>query len=47
MFGGGYPQGYECAVNIPRMIIENINRNANENVIGRHDEEIYMIKYNE
>jgi len=29
------------------MIIENINRNANENAIGRYDGEIYMIKYNE
>ena len=46
-FGGGYPHGYECGVNIPKMIIENINGNANENVIGKYDEGIYMMKFNE
>jgi len=46
-FGGGYPHGYECGVNIPRMIIENIMGNINENVIGEYEEGIYMMKYND
>ena len=46
-FGGGYPHAYECGVNVPRMIVNNIVDVANENVIGKYDEEIYMIKYNE
>jgi len=46
-FGGGYPHGYECGVNIPRMIIENINGNENKEVIGNYEEGIYMMKYNE
>ena len=46
-FGGGYPHGYECGVNIPKMIIENIMGNINENVIGEYEEGIYMMKYNE
>ncbi|HFL3828498.1 TPA: ATP-grasp domain-containing protein [Clostridioides difficile] len=46
-FGGGYPHGYECGVNIPKMIIENVIRNENEDVIGEYEEGIYMMKYNE
>ena len=46
-FGGGYPHAYECGVNIPKMIIENIMGNINENVIGEYEEGIYMMKYNE
>lgn len=46
-FGGGYPHGYECGVNIPKMIIENIIGNENEDIIGDYEEEIYMMKYNE
>jgi carbamoyl-phosphate synthase large subunit len=46
-FGGGYPHAYECGVNIPKMIIENIIGNENKNVIGEYEENIYMMKYNE
>ncbi|NLL02484.1 MAG: carbamoyl phosphate synthase, partial [Mollicutes bacterium] len=46
-FGGGYPHGYECGVNIPKMIIENISRKVNKDVIGEYEEGIYMMKYNE
>ncbi|MBU3197384.1 ATP-grasp domain-containing protein [Clostridium algidicarnis] len=46
-FGGGYPHGYESGVSIPKMIIENIAGNINENVIGKYDEGVYMMKYNE
>lgn len=46
-FGGGYPHAYECGVNIPEMIINNINNKVNEEMIGQYNETIYMMKYNE
>ena len=46
-FGGGYPHAYESGVNIPKMIINNLNGNTNINLIGNYDEDIYMMKYNE
>lgn len=46
-FGGGYPHGYEIGVNIPRMIIENINGNINKNMVGEYEKGIYMMKYSE
>lgn len=46
-FGGGYPHAYESGVNIPNMIINNLNNIINEDSIGKYDEEIYMMKYNE
>ncbi len=47
-FGGGYPHAYECGVNIPKYILNNIDKNEinNEN-IGNYEENIYMMKYNE
>ena len=46
-FGGGYPHGYECGVNIPSMIIKNVCGNVNKNVIGEYEDGIYMMKYND
>lgn len=46
-FGGGYPHAYESGVNVPEMIINNINGNVNVDVIGQYDEGIYMMKFNE
>lgn len=46
-FGGGYPHAYECGVNVPKMIINNVKGQANEKKIGQYDEEVYMMKYNE
>lgn len=46
-FGGGYPHGYECGVNVPAMIINNINGNVNADEIGKYDGGVYMMKYNE
>ena len=46
-FGGGYPHAYECNVNVPKMIINNINGIENEKQIGNYEENIYMMKYNE
>ena len=46
-FGGGYPHGYECGINIPKMIINNINGIKNKNEVKAFEEGIYMTKYNE
>lgn len=46
-FGGGYPHAYECGVNIPKMIINNIMGKVNDVNIGNYEENIYMMKYNE
>lgn len=46
-FGGGYPHAYECGVNIPEMIINNVNNIINVNRIGYFESGVYMMKYNE
>lgn len=46
-FGGGYPHGYEVGVNIPKMIVENIKGNKNQEQIEEFKENTYMMKYNE
>ncbi|MEK4486893.1 ATP-grasp domain-containing protein [Psychrobacillus sp. FSL H8-0484] len=46
-FGGGYPHAYESGVNIPKMIVHNLHNQVNKNVIGRYEERIRMMKYNE
>jgi carbamoyl-phosphate synthase large subunit len=46
-FGGGYPHAFECGVNIPEMIINNLEGKVNDEQIGRYDEGVYMMKYNE
>lgn len=46
-FGGGFPHAYECGVNVPGMIINNIRGYRNVDVTGKYDEDVYMLKYNE
>lgn len=46
-FGGGYPHAYESGVNIPKMIINNIEKKINKNQISEYEDGIYMMKYNE
>lgn len=46
-FGGGYPHAYEAGVNVPKMIINNINGIENEEQMGNYDDNVYMMKYNE
>lgn len=46
-FGGGYPHAYECGVNVPKMIINNIQGYTNIDIIGQYEEGIHMMKYNE
>lgn len=46
-FGGIYPHAYEAGVNVPKMIINNVNGIENKNQIGNYEEDIYMMKYYE
>ncbi|WP_339213281.1 ATP-grasp domain-containing protein [Ornithinibacillus sp. FSL M8-0202] len=46
-FGGGYPHAYESGINIPGMVINNVDSKMNREVIGQYDEGIYMMKFNE
>ena len=46
-FGGGYPHAYESKVNIPKMIINNLEGKINNEQIGDYEKDIYMMKYNE
>lgn len=46
-FGGGYPHAHECGVNIPRMIINNLEGKESQDVIGQYDGDVYMMKFND
>lgn len=46
-FGGGYPHAYECGVNMPRQVINNLEGKENPINIGNYKENIIMMKYNE
>jgi carbamoyl-phosphate synthase large subunit len=46
-FGGGYPHAHESGVNVPQMIINNIDGNTNNDTIGQYDEGIFMMKFND
>jgi len=46
-FGGGYPHAYECGVNTPSMIINNLSGNINIPAKSNYEEGIFMMKYNE
>lgn len=46
-FGGGYPHAFESGVDIPQMIVNNLNGKTNNPNIGEYDDDIYMLKYNE
>lgn len=46
-FGGGYPHAYACGVNVPAMIINNLEGKANVPVIGAYEAGTAMMKYNE
>lgn len=46
-FGGGYPHAYACGVNVPAMIIRNLEGKANTPAIGAYREGVAMMKYNE
>ncbi|GGN66867.1 ATP-grasp domain-containing protein [Oceanobacillus indicireducens] len=46
-FGGGYPHAHESGINVPKMIVNNIEGIENEDLIGNYEEGTYMMKYNE
>ena len=46
-FGGGYPHAYECGCDHMRLIVENISGRINNKKLGRYEDGVYMMKYNE
>lgn len=46
-FGGGYPHAFECGVNMPRQVINNLAGKENPINIGDYKENIVMMKFNE
>ena len=44
-FGGGYPHAYECGVNFPKFVINNLRGIENEVQIGNYDENVFLMKY--
>lgn len=46
-FGGGYPHAYECGVNHMQLIANNLEGIANPKQIGRYEDGLVMMKYNE
>lgn len=44
-FGGGYPHAYNCGVNFPLLIANNLTGLANERKIGDYEENVCMLKY--
>lgn len=46
-FGGGYPHAYECGVDMPAQVLNNLDGKENPVTIGTYKEGICMMKYNE
>lgn len=46
-FGGGYPHAYESGANHMKLILSNLRKKVNDNVIGLYENGTYMMKYNE
>ena len=46
-FGGGYPHAYECGVNIPKQVLNNLAGVENPVEIGNYKTGMCMMKYNE
>jgi len=47
-FGGGYPHAYNCGVNIPKMIVNNLNKTINKSECDKkYSPGIYMMKYSD
>lgn len=44
-FGGGYPHAYECGMNVPKMIMNNLNGTVNDEMVGLYEDGIVMMKY--
>lgn len=46
-FGGGYPHAFESGADHMKLIVNNLEGNANDSVIGQYENGTYMMKYNE
>ena len=46
-FGGGYPHAYECGANHMALIVNNLNGVENQKQIGKYENDVVMMKYNE
>lgn len=46
-FGGGYPHAFESGADHMKLIVHNLEGNANECAIGQYENGTYMMKYNE
>ena len=46
-FGGGYPHAFESGVDHMKLITNNLAGKVNDCVIGKYENGIYMMKYNE
>ena len=46
-FGGGYPHAYACGVNVPAMVINNLQGEKNRPCIGEYKAGMVMMKYSE
>ena len=46
-FGGGYPHAFESGADHMKLIVNNLEGNTNECVIGQYENGTYMMKYNE
>lgn len=46
-FGGGYPHAYECGADHMTLILNNLAGRANARSIGRYQDGLVMMKYNE
>lgn len=44
-FGGGYLHAYECGVNFPLYLLNNMNGIVNTPNFGHYEENVYMMKY--
>lgn len=44
-FGGGYLHAYECGVNFPQYLINNMNGIVNSPSFDQYEENVYMMKY--
>lgn len=46
-FGGGYPHAFESGADHMKLIVNNLEGNANDCVVGQYEIGTYMMKYNE
>ncbi|EOT41450.1 ATP-grasp domain-containing protein [Enterococcus dispar] len=46
-FGGGYPHAYECGINFPHLILENVQNALPQKEFFSYQSGIYMMKYSE